>query len=150
MDLKTTLTNDMKAAMKAQEAVKLGTIRMLIAEIKKREIDKRAPLEEPEIHKAISSMLKQRADSVEAFEKGGRTDLADKEKAEIEILKAYLPQQLSPEEVEAIVVACIAETGASGPNDIGKVMKAALAKASGRADGKLVNELARKKLTPSS
>lgn len=147
MDLKTTLTNDMKAAMKAQEPLKLGTIRMLISEVKKREIDKRGPLEEQEVLKVISSMLKQRADSVEAFEKGGRTDLADKEKAEIEILKAYLPQQLSEAEVEAIVVACIAETAATGPNDIGKVMKAALAKASGRADGKLVNELARKKLT---
>ena len=136
--------------MKSQDPTKVGCWRMLIAEIKKREIDKRAPLDTPEIQKVIGTLIKQRGESVIAFEKGGRADLAEKEKAEISVLKAYLPQQLSASEVEALVVAAIQESGASGPNDIGKVMKAALAKADGRADGKLVNEIARAKLTPSA
>ncbi len=148
MDLKTTLQNDMKAAMKAQDSLKLGALRMLISEIKKREIDKKTPLEEAEIHKTISTLIKQRNDSVEAFTKGNRPELAEKETAEIKVLQAYLPQQLSPAEVEAIVVAAIAETGATKPEEMGKVMKAALAKAGGRADGKILNELVRKKLSP--
>lgn len=148
MDLKTTLTNDMKAAMKSHEAVKLGCIRMLLSEIKKREIDKKSPLDEAEIHKAISSLLKQRVDSVEAFEKGGRQDLADKERAEIAVLKAYMPEQMSAADTEKLVVAAIQEIGAASPADIGKVMKAALAKAGGKADNKLINEFAKKLLTP--
>ncbi|NBX83498.1 GatB/YqeY domain-containing protein [bacterium] len=150
MDLKTTLQNDMKSAMKSQEATRLGCLRMLIAEIKKREIDKRSALDTAEIQKVIGTLIKQRTESIVAFEKGGRADLADKEKAEVEVLKAYLPEQLSPAETESLVMAAIQESGASGPNDIGKVMKAALAKADGRADGKLINEIARKKLTPGS
>lgn len=147
MDLKTQLQTDMKEAMKSQQPTKVGTLRMLISEVKKREIDKRSPLEEAEIHKVIQSMLKQRADSIEAFTKAARLDLAAKEEEEVAILKVYLPQQLSAAEVEALVVAAIAETGANKPGDIGQVMKAVLAKASGRADGKLVNELARTKLS---
>lgn len=146
MDLKATLQEDMKTAMKAGEPIKVGTLRMLISEIKKREIDKRSPLDTSEIQKVISSLLKQRQDSVEAFQKGGRTDLADKELKEIEILKVYQPTQLSAAEMEALVTDAIAESGAAGPNDIGKVMKVALAKSAGRADGKAVNEIARRKL----
>lgn len=148
MDLKAQFQSDMKAAMKAGESVRLGVVRMLISEIKKREIDKMAPLEESEIHKAISSMIKHRADSVEAFVKGNREDLAEKERQEMAVLKVYLPAQLSAEEVEALVISAIQESGAVSPNDIGKVMKLALAKSQGKADGKLVNELARKKLSP--
>ena len=148
MDLKTTLQNDMKSAMKAGEPVKTGCLRMLIAEIKKREIDKKAPLDEAEIQKTISTLIKQRMDSIEAFLKGGRQDLADREKLEIDFLKVYLPTQLTEAETEALVVAAIEETGAKVPQDVGKVMKAVLAKAGGRADGKLVNELVRKKLQP--
>ncbi len=147
MSLKVQIQNDMKTAMKAGEPLKVGALRMLISDIKKREIDKRADLDDAEIHKAIATMLKQRQDSIEAFTKGNRPDLADKEKAEAEILRVYLPAQLSAAEVEAIVVAAIKEVGAAKPEDIGKVMKAALAKSGGRADGKLVNELARKKLS---
>lgn len=147
MDLKTTLQNDMKSAMKSQDPTRVGCLRMLIAEIKKREIDKRAPLDESEIQKVISTLLKQRNESILAFEKGGRTDLVEKEKAELAVLKAYLPEQLSAQEVEALVALAIKESGATGAADIGKVMKLALAKAEGRADGKLVNELARKKLS---
>lgn len=149
MDLKTTIQNDMKTAMKAQEPDKVGTLRMLISEIKKREIDKKSALDESEIHKTISTMLKQRQDSIEAFLKGGRPELADKERKEVEVLKAYMPEQMGATEVEALVLAAISETGAAGPNDIGKVMKAVLAKAGGKADGKLVNELARAKLAKS-
>ena len=148
MDLKTTIQNDMKSAMKAGEPVKTGCLRMLIAEIKKREIDKRSVLDEGEIQKTVSSLIKQRMDSVEAFTKGGREDLADKERMEIDFLKVYLPTQLSEAETEALVTAAIEETGAKVPQDMGKVMKAVLAKAGGRADGKLVNELVRKKLQP--
>jgi len=146
MDLKTTIQNDMKTAMKAGEPLKTGCLRMLIAEIKKREIDKKAPLDVGEIQKTVSTLIKQRNDSIDAFLKGGRQDLADKEKLEIDVLKIYLPIQLSEAEVEAIVVAAIQETGAKVPQDVGKVMKAVLAKAEGRADGKMVNELVRKKL----
>ncbi len=146
MELKVRIQEDMKTAMKAQDAIKVGALRMLISEIKKREIDKRAPLEEAEIHKTIGTMIKQRHESIEAFEKGGRSDLVAKEKAEIIPLQVYLPQQLSREEVEAIVAAAIQETGAAVPADIGKVMKAVLAKTAGRADGKLINEIARTKL----
>ena len=146
MDLKTTIQNDMKMAMKAGEPVKTGCLRMLIAEVKKREIDKRSPLDEGEVQKAISTLIKRRMDSIEAFMKGGREDLADKERMEIDFLKVYLPTQLSEAETEALVVAAIAETEAKVPQDMGKVMKAVLAKAGGRADGKLVNELVRKKL----
>ncbi|MFM8314223.1 MAG: GatB/YqeY domain-containing protein [Deltaproteobacteria bacterium] len=128
--------------------MKTGCLRMLIAEIKKREIDKRSVLDEGEIQKTVSSLIKQRMDSVEAFTKGGREDLADKEKMEIDFLKVYLPTQLSESEVETLVIAAIEETGAKVPQDVGKVMKAVLAKAGGRADGKMVNEMVRKKLQP--
>ncbi len=147
MDLKTTIQNDIKTAMKAREEVRLGCLRMLSAEIKKKEIDKRTTLDEGEIQKTVSTLIKQRNDSIEAFVKGGRQDLADKEKLEIGFLQIYLPQQLSREEIEKLVVEVIQETGAAGPSDIGKVMKAAVAKAAGRADGKLVNEIARAKLS---
>ncbi len=148
MDLKAKLQSDLKDAMRAQDALKLSTLRGLIAEIKKREIDKRSVLDESEIHKVIQSLLKQRADSIEAFRSAGREELAAKEELEAVVLKAYLPAQLSKEEIEALVVAAIAETGASKPSDIGAVMKAVLTKSAGRADGKWVNEIARLKLTP--
>ncbi|NBX68480.1 MAG: GatB/YqeY domain-containing protein [Proteobacteria bacterium] len=148
MDLKTTIQNDMKTAMKSGEPLKTGCLRMLIAEIKKREIDKRSALDETEIQKTISTLIKQRNDSIDAFLKGGRQDLADKEKLEIDVLKVYLPTQLTEQEVDLLVSAAIEETGAKVPQDVGKVMKVVLAKAGGRADGKMVNELVRKKLQP--
>jgi len=147
MDLKTSIQNDMKSAMKSQESTKLGCLRMLIAEIKKKEIDKRSPLDESEIQKVIGTLIKQRNESVIAFEKGGRADLVEKEKEEIAILKAYLPEQLSESEILAIVESAVAETQAKTAADMGKVMKAVLAKVAGRADGKLVNDLVRKKLS---
>lgn len=143
MELKTTLSNDMKAAMKARDFLRLNALRMLLAEIQKREIDKKAALDEPEILKTISSLLKQRNDSIEAFQKGGRQDLVDKEKMEATILQAYLPAPLSQSEVEVIVRMAIEETGATSQGDIGRVMKIAMAKAEGRVDGRVINELAR-------
>ena len=146
MDLKTRFTTEMKEAMKAHEASKVSVLRMLIAEIKKREIDKRAPLDEAEILKVIGSMVKQRQDSVDAFTKGGRDDLAAGERAEIALLQSYLPKQLDRSAIEAIVTAAIAEVGATSANDLGKVMKAVLPKVAGQADGKVVNEVVRAKL----
>ena len=136
----------MKAAMKSHDSLKLNALRMVISEIKKKEIDKRAPLDESEILKTISTLSKQRQESIEAFKKGGRTDLADKEAQEQDILKRYLPEQLSTEEVTKIVLAAIAETGAKSPQELGKVMKVVLAKTQGKADGKVINEIVRAKL----
>ena len=147
MDLKTQLQNDMKVAMKAANPAKVTTLRMAISEIKKREIDRRVVIEEGEVVKIIQTLIKQRNDSIEAFEKGNRPDLVAQEKAEIAFLQVYLPQQATAQETQALVLAAIAETGAKGPGDIGKVMKAVLAQASGRVDGKAVNEIARKLLS---
>lgn len=133
--------------MRAKDSVKLGALRMLTSEIKKREIDSRTEMQDADVFKAIQTMLKQRNDSIEQFTKGNRPDLAEKEQVEVDILKKYLPAGMSAAEVEALVVAAIAESGAATPNDIGKVMKIALAKAGGRADGKIINELARAKLS---
>jgi uncharacterized protein len=150
--LLTQIQNDMKEAMKAGDSSKVSTLRMLISEIKKNEInnrgtDKAGLMDETSVNKIIQTMVKQRNDSVEAFTKGARPDLVEIEQRELAILKAYLPQQMSSDELQAIVAQVILETGASTPNDIGKVMKGALAKTAGRADGKLVNEIARKLLT---
>jgi uncharacterized protein YqeY len=147
MDLKAKIQEDIKTAMKAQDSLKLGTLRMLHSEIKRKEIDKRIVLDESEIQKVIQSMLKQRADSIEAFVKGAREDLAEKERQEVEILKAYMPAQMPRAELEQIVMTVIQETGANTAADIGKVMKAVLAKVAGKADGKTVNEIAKAKLT---
>lgn len=147
MDLKTRISSEMKEAMKASQPAKVSTLRMLLAEIKKREIDNRAPLQEPEILKVIQTMIKQRNDSIEAFKKGNREDLAANEANEVTLLSVYLPAQMGRDEIEKLVVAAIAETGAKVPADIGKVMKAAMAKSEGRADGKVINEIARAKLT---
>lgn len=146
MDLKSTVQSEMKVAMKAQDALSLSTLRMLLSEIKKREIDSKAALSETDSIKLVQSMIKQRNDSVEAFTKGARPDLAEKEKREIEILKRYLPQQLTPEAVSALVAECIRESGASRPEDMGKVMKLIVVRAAGRADGKLLNEAVRAQL----
>ncbi len=135
--------------MRAKDSAKLGALRMLQSEIKKREIDSRTEMQDADVFKAIQTMLKQRNDSIEQFKKGNRPDLAEKEQLEVDILKKYLPAGMSAAEVEALVVAAIAESGAATPNDIGKVMKIALAKAGGRADGKIINELARAKLSKS-
>ena len=134
MTLKERITEDMKAAMRASEKERLSTIRMLQAAIKQREVDERITLDDAQVIAVLEKMVKQRKESVVQFEQGGRTDLADKEKAEIALLTAYLPAQLSEAEVDALIRDAIAATGASSVKDMGKVMGVVKAKAAGRAD----------------
>lgn len=139
MSLKDKITEDMKAAMRAKESERLLTIRMLLAAIKQKEVDERITLDDTQTIAIVDKLIKQRKDSVAAFEQGGRTDLADKEKAEIRVLEAYLPQRLSADEVAAAVAQIVAELGAAGPGDMGKVMAAAKARLAGKADMGLVS-----------
>ena len=134
MTLKDRINDDMKAAMKARDAERLGAIRLINAAIKQKEVDERVTLDDTAVVGIIDKMLKQRKDSIEAFEKAARTDLADKEKAEVAVLQAYLPARLSADEVAAAVKAIVAETGAAGPADMGKVMGAAKQRLAGKAD----------------
>ena len=134
MTLKDRITEDMKAAMRAKDAERLGAIRLLTAAMKQKEVDERVTLDDAAVVAIVDRMLKQRKDSIEAFEKAGRTDLVDKEKAEVAVLQAYLPARLSAEEVAAEVKAIVAEVGAKGPGDMGKVMGAAKQRLAGKAD----------------
>ncbi len=134
MSLKEQITDDMKAAMRAKDAVKLGTIRLLTAAMKQKEVDERVELDDGMILVIIEKMLKQRKDSITQFEAGGRQDLADIEKAELAVLSVYMPAAMSDEEVQAAVVAAVAETGAAGPQDMRKVIDVLKAKLAGRAD----------------
>ena len=142
---------DMIEAMKAKDEVRLGTIRLMKTAIKNKEIDKRAPLDDQEAVAVLSTMIKQRKESIEQFTKGGRPELAEKEAAEIKLIETYMPQAASAEDIAAAVQATIAEMGAPTIKDMGNVMKAVMAKfaASGtRVDGKQVNEAVKKTLTP--
>jgi len=132
--LKERITEDMKAAMRASEKERLSTIRMVQAAIKQREVDERIVLDDAQVVAVLEKMVKQRKESVAQFEQGGRTDLADKEKAEIALLQAYLPVQLSEAEVDALIREAIAATGAASVKDMGKVMGAVKSRAAGRAD----------------
>lgn len=148
MSLKQQIISDLTASMKAQDAPRTSTLRMVKAAVMNREIEKGGELDDEEMMKLLRSLVKQRRDSVEQYEKGGRQDLADKEKAEIEVIEAYLPQAASREEVEAAVTAAISETGASTMKDMGSVMKAVQAALSGKnADGRTVSEIVKAKLT---
>jgi uncharacterized protein YqeY len=148
MGLKEQITDDMKAAMRAKEAGKLGTIRLLLAEIKRKEVDERIEVTDAQTLAIVEKMLKQRKDSITQFEAGGRQDLADIEKAELAILSAYMPAGLSDEEVAAEVAAAVAASGAAGPQDMGKVMAIVKPKLAGRADMTVVSALVKKALTP--
>ena len=132
--LKERITEDMKAAMRAKDSERLGTIRLLTAAIKQREVDERIELDDTAVVAVVDKLIKQRKDSIEAFEKAARQDLADKEKSELAVLSAYLPARLSADEVAAEVRTIVAETGAKGPGDMGKVMGAAKARLAGKAD----------------
>ena len=134
MTLKERITEDMKAAMRASEKERLLTIRMVQAAIKQREVDERVVLDDAQVIAVIEKMVKQRRESIAAFEQGGRADLAEKEKIEIAQLQAYLPAQLSAAEIDALIKEAIASTGATSVTDMGKVMGAVKAKAAGRAD----------------
>jgi uncharacterized protein YqeY len=132
--LKDRITEDMKAAMRAREADRLGAIRMLLAAIKQKEVDERIVADDAQVAAIVDKLIKQRRDSIAQFEQAGRTDLADREKAEIGVLSAYLPAQASDEEVAAAVEAAIAETGAAGPQDMGRVMGVLKPRLAGRTD----------------
>jgi uncharacterized protein YqeY len=134
MSLKAKISEDMKAAMKARETARLGAIRLLLAAIKQREVDDRTELDDAGVLGVIDKMLKQRRDSIAQYEKAGRQDLVDAEKLEVEVLSGYLPQALSPAEIQAAVAEAIAASGAAGPQDMGKVMAVLKPRLAGRAD----------------
>ena len=139
MTLKDRITEDMKSAMRAKEADRLSTIRMLLAACKQREVDERIVLDDAAVIGIVDKLIKQRKDSIAAFSQAGRTDLVDKESAEVKVLEAYLPQRLSVDEIAAAIGAIVQELGASGPGDMGKVMGAAKAQLAGKADMGLVS-----------
>jgi uncharacterized protein len=146
MGLREKIDADTKDALKSGAKEKLSTLRMLNAALKNKQIDKRRSLTEEEVVETVRSLIKQRRDSVEQFAKGGRQDLVDKETAEVGVLELYLPQQLSREELEAMVRDAVTRTAAQGAKDMGKVMKALIPLVGGRADGKLVSELVKNAL----
>jgi uncharacterized protein YqeY len=147
MSLKEQITEDMKAAMRAKDTGKLGTIRLLTAAMKQKEVDERIELTDAHVLAIIEKMIKQRKDSITQFEAGGRQDLADIEKAELEVLSAYMPAALSMDEIAGEVAETIAATGAAGPQDMGKVMAVLKGKLAGRADMTAVSALVKKALT---
>jgi len=144
--LKTRITEDMKSAMRAKETLRLGTIRLLLAAIKQREIDERIELDDAAVSGIIEKLIKQRRDSISQFQTAGRQDLVDAEQAELAILQAYLPEPLSPAEVDAAVTAAVAESGASSVKDMGKVMGLLKTRLAGRADMGQVSALIKAKL----
>jgi len=146
MELRSRIEADTIAALKTGAKDKVSTLRMLSAAMKNKQIDKRRPLTEEEVVETVRSLIKQRKDSVEQFAKGNRQDLVDKETAEIAVLEVYLPQQLTREELEAMVRDVVAQAGAQGAKDMGKVMKALMPLVGGRADGKLLSELVKNAL----
>jgi uncharacterized protein YqeY len=144
--IKERISEDMKAAMKSGDKAKLGAVRMLHAAIRKKEIDDRIDLDDAAVIKVISSLVKQRQDSIEQFTTGGRQDLVDKETAELKLLQAYLPEQMSQDELVKIIESAILESNAKTQKDMGALMKVLMPKVSGKADGKLVNQLVRERL----
>ena len=148
MTLSKQVVADLTAAMKAQDANRTSTLRMVKAAMMNRQIEKGSELDDDDMQKLLRSLVKQRRDSIEQYEKAGRQELVDKEKAEIEVIEIYLPQAASQEEIEQAVAAAIAETGASSIKDMGKVMKAVQATLAGKnADGRMVSEVVKAKLS---
>jgi uncharacterized protein YqeY len=147
MSLSKQIVADLTTAMKAQDAAKLSTLRMVKAAMMNRQIEKGSELDDDEMQKLLQSLVKQRRDSIEQYEKAGRQELVDKEQAEIDVIEIYLPKAASHEEIEQVVAAVIAETGASSMKDMGKVMKATQAALAGKnADGRVVSEVVKAKL----
>ncbi|MCW5221863.1 GatB/YqeY domain-containing protein [Verminephrobacter aporrectodeae] len=134
MSLKDQITEDMKTAMRAKDSERLGAIRLLLAAIKQKEVDERVTLDDTAVEAIVDRLIKQRKDSIGAFEGAGRQDLADKEKAELVVLQAYLPERMSAAQTLAAVQAIVAELGATGPGDMGKVMGMAKTRLAGKAD----------------
>jgi len=146
MELRARIEEALRNAIRGKNETAKDALRMLLTSVKIKEKDIRRQPSETEIHQVISSLIKQRHDSVEQYRKGGRADLASKEEDEIRVLQDFLPQQLSLEEVETMVSEAVSEAGVTSPNDMGRVMKILMPKVAGRADGKIVNELVRSKL----
>jgi hypothetical protein len=147
MPLTEKVNADIATAMKAKDPARLSALRMMKAAIMNKEVEKGRPLDDAEVVQVVTSLVKQRRDSIEQFSRAGRTDLVDKETGEIAVLEAYLPPAATPEEIDAAIAAAIAETGAASPKDIGKVMKAVMPKLAGKtAEGRTVNEAVRRKL----
>ena len=144
--LKDRITDDMKSAMRARETLRLGAIRMLLSAIKQREVDERILLDDAQVATIVDKLIKQRRDSIAQFEQAGRTDLVDQEKAEVAVLSAYLPAQADAAEIEALLAAAIAATGAAGPQDMGKVMAVLKGKLAGRADLTAVSAMVKSQL----
>jgi uncharacterized protein YqeY len=146
MSLLTRIEGDLKSAMKASDRIKVSTLRMAKASLKNREIEKGSDLTDDDVIGVLSTIAKQRRESIAEFRKAGRTDLAEAESAELAIIQTYLPEQLSEEELTEIIVKSIEQTGASSLKDLGKVMKTVIPKVKGRADGRLVNQKVRELL----
>ncbi|HQR11994.1 MAG TPA: GatB/YqeY domain-containing protein [Casimicrobiaceae bacterium] len=146
MTLKARITEDMKTAMRAKDTARLSTIRLLLAAIKQREVDERRDMADADVASIIDKMVKQRRDSITQFETGKRQDLADVERAEVTVLQAYMPQQLTESEIDAAIAAAMTATGASGPSGMGKVMAELKGKLAGRADMTAVSAKVRARL----
>jgi uncharacterized protein YqeY len=144
--LRESIANDMREAMKAREQVRVGTLRMLMTAVKNSEVEKLHDLSDDEVIEVIAREAKRRCESIEAFEKGGRADLVEKESGELAVLEAYLPEKPSDEELAVLVDQAIAETGASAPKQMGEVMKALMPKLRGRADGAQVSAMVKARL----
>lgn len=147
MELKAEIQDGMKAAMRRGDRVTLSTLRLLLSALHNEEIKGRRDLTQEETLKTIASLCKQRQESIEYFRKGGRSDLVEKEEAELEILRRFLPQALSEDEVRALIRGAVAEVGAEGVKDLGKVMKHVMPQVTGRVDGKRVSEIAKEILS---
>ena len=148
MSLEERLIDEMKQAMKSDDKLRLSTIRMIRSAVKNKEIELRKKLEDDDIFKVIQGMVRKGEESLEQFEAGGRMDLVEKEKKEMEILKSFLPQPISQEEILKIIDQSIEEAQASSLKDLGKVMKSVMPKLAGKADGKLINQLVKERLSP--
>ena len=148
MSLEEKLLEEMKKAMKTNDKIRLSTIRMIRSSSKNKEIELRRKLEDEDIFKVIQGMVRKGEESIEQFQAGGRNDLVEKEKMEIEILKSFLPQPISQEEIIKIIDETIQETQASSLKDLGKVMKAVIPRLGGKADGKVINQLVKERLSP--
>jgi uncharacterized protein YqeY len=144
--LRDRLNEEMKQAMKARDEIRLSVIRLIRSSVKNREIELRHELSDGEITEVVSTLVKQRRESIRMFGEAGRTDLVEKEEKELSVLLTFLPQQLTREEVETLVAQAIADSGAQGPKDMGKVMKAIMPHVIGRADGSLVSSVVKEKL----
>jgi uncharacterized protein YqeY len=146
MSLKDQLNESMKTAMKARDALRLSAVRMVLSMVKNREIDQKKDLNDQDVIEVITTLVKQRRESIRMYLEGNRQDLVEKEEAELEILLGFLPAQLSTAEIEALVDRIISETGAQGARDMGRVMKALTSLTAGKADGKSVSDTVRQKL----